>query len=243
MVLRNDRLRPGVPHVFILTAPCGTVIDIPGTDADFIGALSTGLNLGVGTDLSLESSGINAVSLAMQFDETAVVRGPEHTLRLFSNWSCICCPVKIGEETIGYVDLSLPTDADVRIAAPLLEVLCRRIAYRTVMADPLALGKHLNRVFDAYSLTRREKEIAVLWINNASVDEISAALHLARGTVQQVIKKIYHKTDVNSHCQFILKMLHQHVHSALWDPTASAARPTGISGLAFLVMACPHWFP
>lgn len=217
VVLRSGKLRPHVPHLFMLAGPCGTVIDLPGTDTDLVESLSSEHSLGVGTDMSLPSAGINAISLAMLLDETVVVRGPEHTLPLFSGWLCICCPLKAGFETIGYIKLSLPADTDIRIAVPLLETLAKKIEHRTILADPLALGKYLDRVFSACALTRREREIAVLWINNATVDEIASALHLAKGTVQQVIKKIYHKTGVNGHCEFILKFLQQHVLSTMWD--------------------------
>lgn len=117
--------------------------------------------------------------------------------------------------------LAMPPDADAGAAAR----VCLRIpdgsclslkAYRldamrgdgglAVLFEPAGPADLLPLIAQAYALTDRESEIAGLILRGRSTKEIAASLHLSPYTVQDHLKSIFGKTNVNSRRELVWRL-------------------------------------
>ncbi len=196
----------GKPTVFILTDAQGVVLATEGS-LKVIQDLEA-KNVGIGTDFSLNILGINAVSIAMEQQSISIVKGKEHHMEMFHDWSCVCAPIRAGGTIIGFLDVSFSVNKDNFLAIPLLEILVMSIERRYAVSRPELWSEYLNTQFDKYRLSPREKEVGVKWLLNKSTSHIGESLGIAEGTVRNFIKKIYVKTEVNSKGQLIQKFMY-----------------------------------
>lgn len=58
-----------------------------------------------------------------------------------------------------------------------------------------------------YHLTPRKREVAYFWLMNYSVLRIAHELGITEGSVRNVIKKVYSKTEVDNQGQFISEFM------------------------------------
>lgn len=193
------------PHLFILTNQNGIAIHIQAS-YDILQSLSH-VNIDVGTNFDMESIGINAISVAMKLGGTAIVYGKEHSLQLFSHWSCICMPIKIDGEIIGYLDMSFDVETDVTLAIALLHQIIVKIEHKLHQLRPKRKQEIVFAQFDLVGLTPREKQVGYGWLHNQSILRISEELGISEGTVRNMLKKVYVKTKVGDKGQFIRKFM------------------------------------
>ncbi|WP_110931299.1 helix-turn-helix domain-containing protein [Paenibacillus bouchesdurhonensis] len=189
------------PFIFILTDVEGVTLSLNGPET--VIAMLKEHNVKVGSLFDMKHAGINAVSVAMETDTIAVVRGEEHHLRLFAGWSCICAPIHINGEIKGYLDMSLSVNEDITYIIPLLQQLIDRVKGR--WPDPELRKQAIFQAFDKCGLTKREKEIGYLWMHNHSAFEIAEMLYIAPGTVKNTLKNVYKKSNVSDKGDFIIK--------------------------------------
>ena len=69
--------------------------------------------------------------------------------------------------------------------------------------DAVDIEAHVDEVFTAFGLTRREKEVASLLLQGRSQGVIASLLFISPGTVNTHIKHIYRKAGVGSKQEFI----------------------------------------
>ncbi|WP_055105290.1 helix-turn-helix domain-containing protein [Paenibacillus ihumii] len=189
------------PFIFILTDTEGVTLSLNGSGL-VIDSLKEH-NVTVGSRFDMQHAGINAVSVAMESGRIAIIRGEEHHLKIFADWSCICAPISINGEIKGYLDMSLSVNEDLTYVIPLLQQLIDRIKGR--WPDPELRKEAVYHAFHKCGLTKREKEIGYLWMHNHSVEQIAQMLYIAPGTVKNTLKNVYKKTNVGDKGEFILK--------------------------------------
>jgi transcriptional regulator of acetoin/glycerol metabolism len=190
-----------VPHIFVLTDAEGVAIYLRYPEP--IGASLTSIGLDEGVSFALCNLGINGVSMAMERQSIVVVRGAEHDIKLFTDWTCLCIPIRAHGQIRGYLDLSFHHDYDVEFAVPLLYEIVGKIEKR-LMDDSQKQNKvQLSEVFNRFGLTNREKEAASGWLQNHSALRIAADMGITEGTVRNLIKSVYRKTNVNDKGNFI----------------------------------------
>ena len=176
-----------VIHCFILTDRNGVVIQLEGTDG--IQAALEKHNVSFGSSFILERAGINGISLAMQLGTAVMLEGAEHSLRMFADWTCLCYPIQIGDEIIGYLDLTIEEGLDIRFAAVLMERISDSIVSRLEKMNPESKRSDIYSLFDQYQLTNREKEVGYAWLQNQSALQIATSFGDNRGNCSQYAKE------------------------------------------------------
>jgi transcriptional regulator of acetoin/glycerol metabolism len=193
------------PHLFICTDTSGTALEMTGTESVILKLKEC--NIGLGTSFSLEHLGINGISLAMEVQNSALVKGNEHHLELFEEWSCVCQPIIINGVIQGYLDLSIHSDEDFTWAFVLLGKLVADIEEKCAANDPNRKQKEIMDSLSQCGLSSREVDIAWRWLNNQNTLQIAAELYITEGTVRNHIKKVYAKTGVCEKGRFMRKFV------------------------------------
>lgn len=193
------------PHMFILTDQDGVVLDLVGSK-EIVSGMEN-YNIGIGTSFSMQHTGINAISVAMELESTTIIQAQEHHLNLFSDWSCICSPISVKDQILGYLNFSVSKKEDISFAVPLLEHIVERIEDDLSLKDPELNKTKIYKQLEKFGLTKREKEIGYLWLRNESIKEIASNLFISESTVRSVVKSIYKKTRVDGHVSYITKFL------------------------------------
>lgn len=190
-----------IPFLYFLTDQNGILRDYHGTQ-ETVDRLDE-INLKPGASFALEDAGINAISLSMRLQERIYLCGLEHDLHLFHDWACICSPIVMNGETVGYMDFSFH---DKESPSHAMMVLARLV---DIVQGRLSTSKDakLEGRMDAYNLSPREKEVARLLLDNQRVLYIAKTLGITEGTVRNYIKIIYRKLDVQSRGAFFKKLL------------------------------------
>ncbi|MZQ80570.1 hypothetical protein GQF01_00145 [Paenibacillus sp. 5J-6] len=191
------------PHLFALIDTDGILIDICG-DKGITKSLKKYKVIGV--SLSMKHAGINPYSVSKELNATSVIVGKENTLKLFHQFTAICTPLRVADEVIAYIGLVIQIDDDIDFAVALLEQYAKTLQDKQVDVSEDKLIR-LNRLFEEYSLTKREREVAILWLQNQPTSLISFSLCITEGTVWNMIKKIYRKTNVRGKVELVTKFL------------------------------------
>ncbi|MEK4849008.1 LuxR C-terminal-related transcriptional regulator [Paenibacillus sp. FSL H7-0756] len=160
-----------------------------------------------GTHFAMKDLGINAISIAMESGNTAVVKGEEHSLEFFSSWCSICTPIQSEENILGYLNLSFNSEENEIFAAPLLGKIVRNIEERLDWMNPIARKKRIKLNLQEFHLTNKEKEVAYLWLEGYSRSEIAQMLTISQETVRFHVKNIYEKVEVNNQVEFVKKVI------------------------------------
>lgn len=186
-------------HLFILTDETGRALDFIG-ESGVIGLLGE-CNVGAGTSFAIQHAGINAISVALELETPVIIQGDQHHLKLFSTWTCMACPIRRGDDIIGYLDLSFASETEISFATLWLEHLVKLMEARLGNKDKEHFYERLGR----YGLSPREKEIAYRWVQNQSTVRMATDLNICEGTVRNYIKKVYEKVGVHSRVALIKK--------------------------------------
>ncbi|WP_410512436.1 LuxR C-terminal-related transcriptional regulator [Paenibacillus sp. BR2-3] len=184
---------PDIPlaHLFLLTDQQGDILYLQGSREILIRLEAVGIN--VNASLSAANAGINAISLAMYLNDMVVVEGHEHTLEIFREWTCLCVPIPLPDNEVGYLDLSFQKGVHIQFAIPLL----KHISW--LIQSKMTYEQHTDQLqkLEMFNLSKRELEVAQYWLYNKSVLHISHVLGIAEGTVRNTLKKVYRKTGVH----------------------------------------------
>lgn len=197
-----------IPYVVFLTDKEGVILDQV-SSPDSTGSFRA--EFGSGVSLNRRSSGLNAVSLAMEMKCLGVVRGEEHSDHAFKEWNCICAPLKSDGQVYGYVDISFPKEEQIEFAIPFAQQIADNITEKWMEKHPGMQQYRLEASFQEYRLTAREQEVARLWLREKSALRIANELGISEGTVRNMVKNIYSKMRVNDRWQFAKKLAHQQI--------------------------------
>lgn len=192
--------------LYLLTDSNGILQDFYGTQ-EIMKKLDR-MNLSIGTSFALADAGVNAISLSMLLKERIYLCGSDHDIHLFHDWACICSPIVLNEEIVGYADFSFyikvsPQHA-MMILGRLVDVMQKQ------RSAPQEIYTELDELLKSYRLSPREREVARLWCDNRGVLYISTTLGITEGTVRNFIKKIYSKVGVKSKVELCKKLLFTH---------------------------------
>ncbi|WP_187274402.1 hypothetical protein [Paenibacillus sp. N3.4] len=194
-----------VDHFFVLTDRQGVVVHLEASEP-LREALET-FQVTAGSSFALEYAGINGISLAMQLRSTAVVEGSDHSLQLFRDWACLCHPIVIDDEIVGYLDLSMKQGLELSFAVMLLEQSVQNVVHEMKQWD-LALRKEkFDEVFDTYQFTSLEKEVGFAWLHHQSALQIANHLNIDEEAVLSALQKVYEKTGSYDKGQYVRKLL------------------------------------
>ena len=62
------------------------------------------------------------------------------------------------------------------------------------ISNPILKLEIVDKQFQMYKLTPREREVAYAWLSNQSALQISNNMGISEGTVRNMLKKVYAKT-------------------------------------------------
>ncbi len=187
--------------LFILTDSSAIAIYISGNKS-----VIEDKSLRIGSSFDINHAGINAISLAKQLNAFAYIKGKEHTLQCLTDWQCFCTPIQMGKRIMGYLNMSLNLQDRTELAAPLLLILQQNIQSRLLEQNPDTKKIKLNKLFDCYKLSNREKEVAFFWADHMTKQEIADRMFLSKETIRTHIKNIYGKMKVGEKKYFLEKM-------------------------------------
>ncbi|MDT0124768.1 LuxR C-terminal-related transcriptional regulator [Paenibacillus sp. RRE4] len=189
------------PHLFFLVDLEGIVLDIHGEDSlyqDF-----EPLIVRPGSAMSMESGGINAISIAIKTGENIFLEGDEHQLSFFKSWLCLCSPIKVQGEIVAFLNFSRHTPFVYDSIFALVSSIVASIEYELELE--MQTHNQIDNLFDTYCFTAREREVANLWLQNKGALYIGEKLGITEGTVRNFVKKIYMKSGVNDRGGFMKK--------------------------------------
>ncbi|MWC28970.1 helix-turn-helix transcriptional regulator [Paenibacillus sp. MMS18-CY102] len=189
-----------MPHLFLLLTPDAQVIDYEGTSNVIENLHVLGIHKGCSLDVS--AAGINAASLCQKMNRLSVVKGNEHTLHKFCNNYGLCAPIYNQETIVGMLGLTFDLAYQTIFAIPVLVQAIQGIEQQLKPNSILEQQKVFSD-FDQYKLTPREKQIGYEWLENKTVQYISAKHKISELTVRTFIKRIYNKVNVCSKGDFI----------------------------------------
>ncbi|MFC6334099.1 LuxR C-terminal-related transcriptional regulator [Paenibacillus septentrionalis] len=189
--------------LFIITTLDGIVLAVLGKQ-ELVTSLDQNYNLGKGSVFTIENAGLNAITLSTEVEDWVYLSGAEHDFQLFKKWNCFCSPIRQHGEIVGYLDMSFAVGDDHLLTAALFTSTLKSIESELDKPDQ---QQRIFEQFHAYRLSPREKEIACMWLNNCSALRIASELGITEGTVRNVIKKIYRKTEVCDKGQFMRKFI------------------------------------
>lgn len=191
------------PMLYLFTDKYGMLLDYFGSSEIMDGLHD--INLRAGTSFALTDAGINAISMSMMLEDRVYLKGDEHCLRMFQDWSCICSPIRHGGQIVGYIDFSFSAKESCSHAMILLMRTVSVVEQRMQSRDDR--NDRLERYMNDFKLAPREKEVAKLWLENRSVLFIASKFNITEGTVRNVIKKVYRKVGVQDKGDFYRKLL------------------------------------
>ncbi|EFM11597.1 transcriptional regulator, LuxR family [Paenibacillus curdlanolyticus YK9] len=189
-----------MPHLFLLLTPDAQVIDYEGT-SNVIDNLHV-LGIHKGCSLDVNTAGINAASLCQQTNKLSVVKGNEHTLHKFCNNYGLCAPIYNQDTIVAMLGLTFDLLYQTNFAIPVLVQAIQGIEQH-LKPNAMMEQQKVFSEFDQYKLTPREKQIGYEWLENKTVQYISAKHKISELTVRTFIKRIYNKVNVCSKGDFI----------------------------------------
>lgn len=194
-------------HVFLLTDVEGVLL-IHSGDASCMAELS-GMGIANGTSFAFPYAGVNAISAAMKLGLQAAIIEQEHDLHLFSDWLCVCIPVRQQQRIAGYLDISMHKNEDLCMAAAFLRNIVDHIETKlnTIEDDRKLTSAQFK--LQHFGLSPREIEVAMRLLDNQSIQQIAREIFLSEGTVRNYTKAIYRKTNTRGKTELIVKMLVQ----------------------------------
>lgn len=193
-----------MPYLFMLSDDEGTIVHVFGTEAMI--QYIEHLNMGVGTSLSIQHAGVNATSIALLSRQRVALPGSLHTLQVIgSGIQCLCTPIRRASTTVGYLNLTFGLGHEIVFAQVLLEAIAAAVEKRLTVEDADFRLERMIKALETYRLTAREQQIAIRWLQNNSALHIACTLGITEGTVRNMLKRIYDKTDVSDKSSFYLK--------------------------------------
>ncbi|WP_310830784.1 helix-turn-helix transcriptional regulator [Paenibacillus pedocola] len=192
--------------MILLVNDAGVIIDLIYS----LEAMQEGINLeglGIGLNLADYNFGLNALSLSMKMEMIGIVRGAEHTFPAFQEWNSIAVPLLTDGKTTGYITMFFNRNQPSEFAIPFLYQLGTAVTRGAEDRKSNRDLNNLNKQFDQYKLSPREREVATSWYLEKSALYISSLLGITEGTVRNTLNNIYTKMNVSDRKQFINKLI------------------------------------
>lgn len=217
-------------YVFILTDGTATILHVFTTPEVLEQCWRMGIR--AGTSLREESSGTNAVALALRYRQPAIVRGQQHFCCLFQDWLCVASPViGVGGEPAACVDVSTGAKADLGFLLPVVTFLAKAVeqwlagASRQQAVSEVAAALRNPAPASAVptlwpDLTRQESIVACLRAQGLTEGEIASHLSVSVNTVKSHLKSVHQKLGGRSR-----RELRDKFCSAFPEPTPPPGHP------------------
>lgn len=146
------------------------------------------IGLSQGTSFREESCGTTAISWALHYGDTVVLRGEQHYCVMFHDWCCVASPIRDPEGNVtGCMDLSTRREADLGVTAALI----RRVAGEITRV--LSPSKEPSDKTPPCPISPRQREILALLAYGLTRKGIALRLHISVGTVGTQLKSLYQK--------------------------------------------------
>lgn len=157
------------------------------------------INLAEGVSLKLESSGINAVSLAMEYKQQYQICGNDHQWDILENWYCTAIPVidYANALIIAYLDLSC--------------VNCQKIDYQSFILRNIVkcVEKALtykNKLYTIESELTSIDTAIIYWLaHGMERKDICKVMHIAENTLKNHIKKLRILLKANTDAELVFR--------------------------------------
>jgi len=170
------------------------------------------LGLRPGTDFSERSAGTNAISMCFRLRRTVILFGPQHYLiDLFGQIWCVAGEVYLPNgELLWIFDVSAPTENDLRLAFLVVNLVTKHLQQAVAEVWHQQQWSEEMRVIAASlavePLTKGELEILPYLVERNSYGDIGRILHLAPGTVNTHVSRIYNKMHVGRREELTTKL-------------------------------------
>jgi len=182
-------------HFFLLTDKDLILLSMAGDNSLTKRLINNGIKPGI--SLQENSCGINALCLAYQLKQSVYLTPEQHFCKFFRKWYCAAIPLKIFNNTIGYLDVST-------IAYNMQK---EQLAIVKLLSDKI-LNEMKFSQFSKYEdiLSKQEKEILVLLATGKTEDEIANRLFCTKETIKYHKHQIFTKMDVKNTSAAIAKL-------------------------------------
>jgi len=157
------------------------------------------INFTEGVSLKLENSGINAVSLAMEYKQQYQICGKDHQWDILENWYCTAIPIidYTNALIVAYLDLSCAN--------------CQNIDYQSFILRNIVkcIEKALTYKNKLYTieleLTSIDTAIIYCLAHGMERKDICKRIHIAENTLKNHIKKLRILLKANTDAELVFK--------------------------------------
>jgi transcriptional regulator of acetoin/glycerol metabolism len=165
-------------YLFILTNSAGIVLSIQDDGQ------SKQRGIKEGDYLSEVSCGTNAISVAKEAKRRIYLEGEEHYCQILRKLGCIAEPIRINNQIIGYLDISITRGQIIKKQELLFDLLFNYVVCQ-LRRQATYVESDLEKELDEL-----KSEILELSANGCKIKEISNKLHLSESNVKYQRKKI-----------------------------------------------------
>lgn len=196
------------PRAILVCDPQGYIIDIAGRALNIQKLFEQGLKLG--TSLSYESIGNNAVAQAIRTKKLSIVVTSDNDSKVLKPWISIAMPIILEGEIKGIICILKVTKKEAQAVKIMgCKLIIQLISdYLTVLLQEeqkqnMDKTKFFGRLIlnNEYNLTQREIEILYNLKIHGKINELPNYLHISPNTVKTHLKNIYSKMNVQSKTQ------------------------------------------
>ncbi len=186
---------------FLLTDSEGILLKTAGSKQ--IQQLIKKYGIEAGTSFTEESSGTNAVALALKLKQPVYLLPEHHYCNFFQRWYCYAIPLCFGEKIIGYLDVST-------VEQPMTKEL---------IATTKLLGGYIIKELRDFSkenaqnkeynirLTDRHLLILKLLAEGLTEEEVGKEMYISRNTIKYHKKTIFSELGVKNSKEAVAKAL------------------------------------
>lgn len=186
---------------FFLTDKHGFLLAIENNEQ--IGKTTRPYKIKTGMSFAEESSGTNAISMAIHLQDPIYITPEEHYCEIFKKWYCYAVPLCLENELVGYLDISTINHKMKKELIAIGELLPYKIMqdYKKQMK---ASEKKCKTI--AVNFTRRQSIILDHLAKGYTGQEIATELCISINTVNYHKKIIFNKLGVQSSREAISKV-------------------------------------
>ncbi len=205
-----DRL-PDKRMLLILTDARARIIAMHSSPAVIRAAADKGVCLGA--SVAEHSIGTNAVSLALDDLEPAILRGEQHYCRILHNWYCVAIPlIDAHGSPMGCLDMSMDHEAALGEKFALGSSLAKELGSFGVRTQSSVFkrDRDLDRNETEIQLTERQRQVLELFSQGQSYKQIARHLQLQSAkTVQEHLDVVRAKLGAANRRDCIRKAVEQ----------------------------------
>ncbi|WP_165866149.1 helix-turn-helix transcriptional regulator [Lucifera butyrica] len=160
----------------------------------------------LGTSMSYESCGLNAVVTAVESRKISVFNTQQHHCEALKEWICLAAPIQIEEELAGIAAISLKFSEKISERINYCKIIIGLISdfIATLLKQGYKIPRNKLIFFGAltlnnrFSLTPREIEVLYRLKLGEPISKLPAKMSLSPNTIKSHIRNIYSKMDVKN---------------------------------------------